>query len=245
MNEIPILMRGDMVRATLAGIKSQTRRIVKPWQPDEETAMHFNNGKAESLRCPYGKAGDRLWVKETFFDCSKHRHAPIFAAADTYIYRADYEYREQERSVIGCHHWQPSIFMPRQASRLHLDVLKIRVERVQEISEADAIAEGCIMDGNLPKEQPHSDGRGHMGWDSAREWYAWLWDEINAKPRPVYAKKEGKKQIVSYVSYPWSREDLEDFNPGLLKPTYRGKPLQLIENPWVWVIEYKPEANTV
>ena len=69
--------------------------------------------------------------------------------------------------------------MPRWASRLTLEITGIRVERLQDISEADAIAEGCEMDGNFPKQQPDPSGIGEVGWDDAVEWYSWLWESIN------------------------------------------------------------------
>jgi len=136
MKERPILFGGEMVRAILDGSKTQTRRVIKP-QPDEAWTMqgpcvingHYADGPCKSdLRCPYGKSGDRLWVKETFMPLTKG-----------FAYRADGLINEKFPGI----NWQPSIFMPRSASRIMLEIESIRVERVQDISEEDAIAEGC------------------------------------------------------------------------------------------------------
>jgi len=176
MSEKPILFSAPMVREILEGRKTQTRRVVKP-QPIEGFDI-ANNGRAEmyaptcinkrtgemypgkevfgvadaeqGFPCPYASAlGDRLWVRETFFDARPFKHQPLFAAMDLdYIYRADYAYREGKRepSVIGLHHWKPSIFMPRIASRITLEIVSVRVERLRDISEDDAIAEGLHRD---------------------------------------------------------------------------------------------------
>lgn len=152
MKERPILMSGPMVRAIQADTKWQTRRGLKV-QDGIITVVtdggKFRNvaiGMGESARwlpCPYGVPGDRLWVKETFFDVMPYRSALLFAAVQAdYIYRADFDYRELSRRVIGCHHWRPSIFMTRKASRHLLEIVGVRVERLNDISEADAKAEG-------------------------------------------------------------------------------------------------------
>ena len=111
-----------------------------------------------------------LWVKETFFDARYFRHEPLFAAMDLdYIYRADYDYREGQRepSVIADHPWKPSIFMHRKASRITLEIEAVRVERLQEISREDALAEGVTLRGSTRFE------------DEARIAYRQLWDSIN------------------------------------------------------------------
>jgi hypothetical protein len=88
---------------------------------------------SEEIRCPYGVPGDRLWVRETF---SPHPEFP------GYIYRAD-RGGDYQGAAQGDFTWKPSIHMPRAASRITLEITDIRVERVKDISEADAIAEGC------------------------------------------------------------------------------------------------------
>lgn len=135
----------------------------------------------ELCGCPYGQTGDRLWVKETHFESRKWRHAPVFAAAPDFIYRADYEYREELSSVIGCHHWRPSIFMKREASRVTLEILSVRVERLQDISEADALAEGIERDAGEFKNYNVKDKAFPWlaGVGAAVLSYKTLWESIN------------------------------------------------------------------
>lgn len=166
MKERPILFSGPMVRAILSGVKTQTRRVAKVIPLDGA--------------CPYGEPGDRLWVKETHFESRKWRHAPLFAAAPDFIYRADYD-REELSSVIGCHHWRPSIFMKREASRISLEIVRVRAERLQDISEADAMAEG-IEPVQMPSEVMYDDHlkRGAMVARAVSS-YASLWESINGR----------------------------------------------------------------
>lgn len=149
IKERPILFSAPMVRALLDGRKTQTRRVVKwkfgpngtPATPIETVDQFADlvQGLAENLsgdpvpfaacKCPYGVPGDRLWVRETWQDIGCEDRTE-------YIYLA---------SVADGHHpptWRPSIHMPRAASRITLEVVSVRVERVRDISEADAIAEG-------------------------------------------------------------------------------------------------------
>ena len=139
MKERPILFSGQMVRAILEGRKTQTRRIVKP-QPTKDyvTLMPLSGelvgvtkhgGPIDNrgwLHCPYGKPGDRLWVRET--------HA-WYDPAQTVYYKAS----ETDWTYLP---WRPSIHMPRWASRINLEVVSVRVERLQDISEEDAMSEG-------------------------------------------------------------------------------------------------------
>lgn len=123
IREKPILFSGGMVRAILAGRKTQTRRIVK-------CAIAIGG---TDTNCPYGNTGDRLWVKETF--CYTDESINVEPG---YVFRAtDPDWSEMEGFK-----WKPSIFMPRKASRITLEIVSVRVERLQAISEADAMAEG-------------------------------------------------------------------------------------------------------
>ncbi len=136
MRERPILFSGPMVRALLADIKTQTRRVVKP-QPrrvdggvpfgDAPAWAHAEPGSA-MMRCPYGIRGDRLWVREAW--------RPVHSGDKSLgaQYRADVS---RDQTV-----WRPSIHMPRWASRITLEVTGVRVERLQDIGEADATSEG-------------------------------------------------------------------------------------------------------
>lgn len=143
-----MLFSGPMVVALLQGRKVQTRRVVRP-QPDPHMVEHGNAfrhprrlgrtiGDLERVPCPYGKKGDRLWVRETWG----------YALPDSIRYKADAAervVRPPQKQVIPNHKlngWKPSIHMPRWASRLTLELEEVRVERLQEISEEDAKAEG-------------------------------------------------------------------------------------------------------
>jgi hypothetical protein len=169
MKERPILFNGPMVRAILAGSKTQTRRVVKP-QPDcslvsraftpsnrHPRAIAMRNGRY-SIFCPYGAPGDRLWVRETWLALGS-APAPDGTMQDCgYLYRASVD----EDTMFG--HWKPSIHMPRAASRITLEITGVRVERLQEISEGDIIAEGCPSEFLL-----------------GTNWYRPLWESINGK----------------------------------------------------------------
>lgn len=130
--------------------------------------------------CPYGKPGDRLWVRETWCPATwgsyePRKEIPRSASEALIQFRADFV---DGSSADYDGHWKPSIHMPRWASRLTLEIVKVRVERVQDISEAGAIAEGTPRTQN---EKPVSWG-GHRGWyPTARDGYRDLWDSINAK----------------------------------------------------------------
>lgn len=169
MNERPILFSPPMARAIIAGAKSQTRRVVKPQptpcgQPVREFAWPVGRvGFVKSARplaswmvdnCPYGQVGDRLWVKTTHFRkppsdlCPEVVWDPITEITRSRDYRGDYEdQRESFESFVSrfpeCKP-RPSIYMPRWASRILLEVTSLRVELVELISEADAVAEGFV-----------------------------------------------------------------------------------------------------
>lgn len=201
MTERPILFSGAMVRALQAGIKTQTRRALKP-QPSE-----FVGGPGVTLRdgspaplialddsvepygreiaCPYGQPGDRLWVRETFyawgrwetrFSAKKRRDEWHFEdltleSGKCYSYSADgdgpmFERGKRNAGVLPGWWKRPAIFMPRAASRITLEITSMRVERLQDISVADAIAEGCP-------------GGEHGDRYAALEQYRALWESIN------------------------------------------------------------------
>lgn len=186
--ERPILFSAPMVRALLAGAKTQTRRLYKPRYPDPYEGVEDGapwrcgeDGIYYAAPCPYGERGDRLWVKETF------------AYGKTTVYRAD----DPSLQIT----WTSSLFMRRALSRITLEVTAVRFQRLQDISEADAQAEGAIhaIDEEWsvlpePKRPAHGcvacsgDPRGisELCHDSVsgkgRPWachYALLWDHIN------------------------------------------------------------------
>lgn len=182
--ERPILFSGEMVRAILEGRKTQTRRIVKPQLPENYIPIGsgyvgadcywttFDDPSSDdadliTVHCPYGKVGDRLWVREAI---SKPFPLDVKSQNFTGFYRAT----EPERKV----QWTPSIHMPRWASRIALEVTGVRVERLQDITEEDAKAE-------VASERPaHGKIVGNLGraghWQF-RQGFRELWDEINGK----------------------------------------------------------------
>jgi len=152
VKERPILFSAPMVRAILDGRKTVTRRPVKGLSTSfavttaaDESPLNgvcWNVG-GPIIRCPYGKPGDRLYVRETF-----NRTNPG-GAEGVYYYRADGEF---PKSIGGgkftdAESWKPSIHMPRAASRILLEITDVRVERLQDISEGQAVDEGLIWEG--------------------------------------------------------------------------------------------------
>ena len=184
MKEHPILFSTDMVKAILEGRKTMTRRVIKPqptdaglefatacegefsaWQDDGlNLDEHSEDGGPCQRICPYGQVGDRLWVRETF----------VLTNYQTPVYRADFKdvngyYWSSIASDPKGVKWTPSIHMPRWASRINLEITEIRVERVQEISEEGAKAEG------IEALKPS------MCCYTNRYCFEVLWESINAK----------------------------------------------------------------
>ena len=161
MKERPILFSAPMVRALLDGSKTQTRRVVKPQPPaavkDFCTYHHPEPGlwfygwdEADKslmewcVKSRHGQPGDRLWVKETF--CPIYPQDPSYNGGRPieYDYAATYTHGDRLGDSLGIKkRWKPSIHMPRAASRITLEIVSVRVERLQDISEDDARAEGC------------------------------------------------------------------------------------------------------
>ena len=139
----PIIFSGRMVTALLAGRKSQTRRILKP-QPDVFATTNNitfpDSYQTQILTCPYGVIGDQLWVKETW---SHDAYPEPRTAAAVYYYKADESPGQPEYD----RKWISPIFMPRVASRITLEITHIGIERLNECSATDALAEGIETDG--------------------------------------------------------------------------------------------------
>ena len=186
MTARPILMSKPMVQAILAGTKLQTRRSLRKgtWFTEEHGVIRqASAGLActgfAPVACPYGKVGDKLWVRESWMPdppiddtwastqwagCRDGKIAGVperFRHPRFCNYAADW--------LHGQVRWTPSIHMPRWASRITLTLTEVRVQRLQDISEADAIAEGVTNSLHLP------------GGRFARENYAHLWDTINGE----------------------------------------------------------------
>lgn len=191
MKERPILFSAPMVRALLAGTKTQTRRVVKglpatagPFQRfqkfSNDNTIHagfdsnVRDGAGEMcfhfIRCPYGQPGDRLWVRESGYWALDQKDA------DLTVYRATADMQGQDVK------WMSPLFMPRWASRILLEVTAVRVERLQEISEVDAKAEGIRL--VAPAEQVAGEHRDL--WEHGKavtchpvRAYKHLWTSIN------------------------------------------------------------------
>lgn len=178
MKERPILFSASMVCAILEGRKTQTRRIIKE-QPllgcigTYGVGIPFVRGKNGDVRCPYGTPGDRLWVRETF--CPIYPQDPHYNGGRPieYDYAATYKHGDRLGDLLGIKkRWTPSIHMPRSASRITLEVTGVRVEQLNEISEADAVAEGC--------DNGKSDAAISTGWyERPKAAYRRLWEQIN------------------------------------------------------------------
>lgn len=165
MKDHPILFSGPLVRAILSGKKTQTRRLIS----GRALAM-IERDSHEILPCPYGQPGDRLWVREAWgYDQDGPHSGPV-------LFRAD-------RDDPGIR-WRPSIHMPRWASRLSLEVVEVRVQRIQDISEEDAQAEGIH---EHPAAKIMLDAKGtHVGA------FLMAWNAIN-----------GKRPGGSWEANPW------------------------------------------
>lgn len=189
IKERPIPFSGPMVRAILEERKTMTRRVIIPqpiytpplgdyyvgqwWWPcadEDRYKMRWGeNGDCPAMRakwaefCPYGESGDRLWVRETWaVDRGYDRFRPRDLAPGEYVwYRAD-ELSLRKPTIPASGKWRLSIFMPRWASRILLEITEKCLERVQDISEADAIAEDFRI--------------GTPGFT-----FPYLWDSLNAK----------------------------------------------------------------
>lgn len=194
--ERPILFSSPMVCAILPDLKTNTRRVCKArTQAQADRIAHAiildmmgnddgSHEKAmwEEIGCPYGKPGDRLWIKETWrtdIEYDPYPPSKIDGAASV-LWTADQQYRLNHDPARGAHDWgrtRVSIHMPRWASRITLEITDVRVERLQDITEDDAKAEGVtffepgVLTPNRRSRQP--DGAPY------RLSFTWLWESIN------------------------------------------------------------------
>ncbi len=187
MKEHPIIFSTPMVQAILEGRKIMTRRVIKPqplnsYLPDSDIIKRLKSIPQHTRKLrdkdnpafihiipksPYGQVGDRLWVRETWgaleeFSALRIKYMPH----DMPIY-----FKAEDLPVDIA--WKPSIFMPRWASRITLEITEVRVERVRDISHADAILEGAKC---FPVASPREERL-----SGAQIVFAGSWDTINAK----------------------------------------------------------------
>lgn len=242
MKERPILMSAPMVIACLNDTKKQTRRIVKPApslplvENPHGMTLRMDGVLLGASKCPYGAPGDRLWVRETW-------QTGIGADGPQITYKATPDYFQIDAwdgpdegagpsfnydkcpcatwhtnlSDLMCGvegNWRPGIHMPRWASRLLLEITDVRVERLQDISVEDAIAEGLkaiTKDGGRTIKYGIPDRDGYPGDDNT----GWPWEYWRISPVDAYHR------LWEIINGPGSWD----------------------ANPWVWVIEFKRISN--
>ncbi len=197
VGERGILFKGHLVREIIADRKTVTRRLghgletinaaPDAWNymgPDRHRpGFHLfarkNDGLIVEVEAPWD-AGTRLWVRETW---RKHADHPLYGKGcavgkNCVMYRADYV--DGESAIVHGEPWRPSIFMPRAASRLTLEVVSVRVERLQEITDADVLAEGIVIHEDHTSGCPLGGERIYL-CDTLRGQFSIGWDRINAK----------------------------------------------------------------
>jgi len=198
MKEHPIIFSTDMVKAILDGRKTQTRRIIKPQPPatyyspiaatgiftKSTWAFHKPNQGSipHIIECPYGQVGDRFWVREAFMfkKGADARESFINTPQECCLGEPPhYRYKtDPDAEEYGRHYkWRPSIFMPRWASRITLEITGIRVERLRDITSSDIKAEGFDIG-----EEYHLGGI--AGGTLLINKFAEYWDSINGKKYP-------------------------------------------------------------
>lgn len=199
MKTKPMIFNAEMVQALVSGKKTVTRRQVKPepepsglgydWWPSNKFGSMIRVSDFESIKfdyardgtidiasdaCPIANIGDLIWVRETF--C----HGPCGNASELILYRSGYPQPELKRkyeSVMSGEEikWTPSIHMPRWASRLTLKVTDVRIERVQKITEEQAVMEGMPTDEECQRMAVDSG----LGWHKKPTvWFKELWNRI-------------------------------------------------------------------
>lgn len=179
MKARPILFSAPMVRAILDGTKTQTRRVVKDvsWPfdrpqmtaPSQATFLWMDHAnpydRAEDRICSYGQPGDRLWVREAI------KKGPLFIDDDHEMFNVQHSLFEADDSFTKADTWRwkrdrlPGMFLPRGLSRITLEIVNVRVERLNDISEEDARAEGVERDAS--------------GWKPSTHAFMHLWESIN------------------------------------------------------------------
>jgi hypothetical protein len=209
VRERPILFSAEMVRLILVGEKTQTRRVVRlpQWieagDRDEAFAAIARHPAGVSMRgpcdglktyhCPFGAPGDRLWVRETWCQLDRDGWAEQSLPADHLsnrygtprrngvAYRAECDEESERCRVELGYQWRPSIHMPRWASRLTLEIITIGVERLQDICDADAIAEGAWFDGTFWRGGVHPIKGTLQCWPSPKLAFKAIWRTINGE----------------------------------------------------------------
>lgn len=185
MADHPILFSAEMVFAILEGRKTMTRRVIKPQVPADATDVFYwyhgefpaeqcakqgcwywhPGGIVHHKACPYGEPGDRLWVKESWAVAKEYDHLPPSKLPRRELDRVWYIYDGEKPGEFG--RTRSARFMPRCASRITLEIVGIRIQKLLEITDEDMIAEGI---GALTEKQID------VHWN-----FIEFWDSINAK----------------------------------------------------------------
>ncbi len=255
--ERPILFSGPMVRALLDGRKTQTRRIVKPQpsdyraqsvapqasrgEPPKNAAPYFdaynggphwcwwdeyNRQGPDWIKCPYGTPGDTLWVRETF--CPADTRSGFAYCADTPL--------GSDQRGMG---WRSSIHMPRQASRLTLNITDVRCERLQDISRRDAIAEGLYR--SLPDDADRDWFLAHTQEQSGTPPTTEEWETFNAGVWMVPGVPQGwGRTLAERRKDTWGPSP--EFCYRLLWEHINGKH-SWAANPWVWALTFDVQVR--
>lgn len=200
MKDRPILFSAPMVRALLDGSKTQTRRVVKP-QPERRSIadvgsmLGFKKRHGEGFwlwpnakdriiaECPFGQSGDRLWVRESLSYDAEYGHYYVASRPRVYLC-SRFDNKEEETGYsyemdMACRAI-PSIHLPRKYSRITLEIIDVRVERLQDISEADALADGIKQYRGALRWVRYLDAMtGEAIHNTARDAYRALWESIN------------------------------------------------------------------
>jgi len=190
MKETPIIMSGNHPKLILDGLKTQTRRVIKP-QPELliEGQLSINPKTINKFvqhflpRCPYGQVGDRLWIEQTWrvsnvtSPMSKGIVTIEFKAGNPNVQLTNNEFAYNQQGIylpvtytaIRTRKWQSAMFMPKSIASIWNVITEVRVERLQEITANDAVAEGCY---------PYFEGK---YFHPPRGIFRELWDSLNAK----------------------------------------------------------------
>jgi hypothetical protein len=238
MKERPIIFSAEMVRAILDGRKTQTRRAIKPQPTGGVLGLRWDHDMGKPswidphgcpVKCPYGRPGDRLWVREAFGfsrqddDINEVERVVCYKAGAPWysilndksesLVHSGYGRKVQPNHFV--HHparWKSSIHMPRWASRITLEIKSVRVERLQDISESDARAEG------VRRNWTGDDLKGFAGTRDYNEgldgWYRYGASEDEP---PCETARESFDTLWESIKGPGSWD----------------------ANPWVWVIEFQ------
>ena len=242
MRELPILFSGDMVKAILDGQKTQTRRVVKVDKPDEWEAENNcrDSEYGANIPCyirrkvsteergiyyPHYDVGDKLYVRETWKEYEKVCGQGETCHTETFLaYRADEKTDIKRPSEWYNGKWHPSIHMPKEAARIWLEVTDVRVERLQEITWEDALAEGInhedAEDGNL------------CSYCKVNESHKGVRNYGNG---PVYCVDSGQCDVAKLAF----EDDCIDCFSELWDSIYQKQGHGWDASPWVWVIEFK------